>query len=74
MLSDYCASKFATLGLSEALSMEMGSDNRNIIVTSATPYFFDSGMFEGVSHSSFLPLQKVDRVADRIIYGIVQEE
>ena len=69
-LTDYAASKFASVGFSEALMAEMVSNNRNITVTLACPYFFDSGMFKDVKHRFILPLLKMEKVADRIIYGI----
>lgn len=74
LLSDYSASKFASVGFTEALQMEMYSENRNITVTTICPYFFNSGMFEGVDHSIFFPLLKQERVADRIMASITQQE
>ena len=48
MLCDYSASKFASVGFTEALRAELVGRGLNIQVTTVAPYFFDSGMFEGV--------------------------
>jgi len=50
-LTDYCASKFAAVGLMEALYIELHSEGRkNIHCTTICPYFINTGMFNG-AHS-----------------------
>ena len=49
-LVDYCSSKFAAVGLDEALKIElkvMGHD-KYINTTVVCPYFISTGMFDGV--------------------------
>ena len=75
MLSDYCASKFAVMGLDEALRVEMKSKRKNIKTTCICPYYINTGMFDGVKTNSFiLPLLDMNRVAERIVLAIEQEE
>ena len=47
---------------------------RNIVITTACPYFINTGMFKGVKTSRLFPLLNQERVVNRIIYGIEQEE
>ena len=45
---DYCASKFAAVGLHEAVTMDMVAQGKNGIKTTVVcPYFVKTGMFEG---------------------------
>ncbi|GFY46241.1 hypothetical protein TNIN_391611 [Trichonephila inaurata madagascariensis] len=49
-LTDYCASKFAAIGLMEALQVELHSEGRkNIHTTIICPFFINTGMFNGAS-------------------------
>ena len=50
MLADYSASKFASVGFTEALQMELVGRGSKVTCTIISPYFFDSGMFKGVTH------------------------
>lgn len=48
-LTDYCASKFAAVGLEEALRLELQCDGYNgIHSTVVCPFFINTGMFSGV--------------------------
>ena len=48
-LSDYCASKFAAVGLEEALRLELQCDGyTGIHSTVVCPFFISTGMFAGV--------------------------
>jgi len=46
-LADYCASKYATTGMSESLSREL-DEFPNIHITSIHPYMVDNDMFSGL--------------------------
>lgn len=49
-LLDYCASKFAAVGLHESLSMEIGAlEKHGVKTTLVCPYLIHTGMFEGAS-------------------------
>jgi len=75
-LVDYCASKFAAVGLHETLRLELrklGKDG--IKMTVICPYFINTGMFEGVQVKSprTLPLLKPEDVVRAIVTGVLQE-
>lgn len=49
-LTDYCASKFAVVGLNEALRLELDTAGNSFIRTTLVcPWVFDSGMFKGAN-------------------------
>lgn len=73
-LADYCASKFAAVGLQEALRLEMKQAQKNIVCTTICPMFINTGMFQGVKTSILLPLMTAEDVVRRIMIGIRQNE
>jgi all-trans-retinol dehydrogenase (NAD+) len=75
-LVDYCASKFAAVGLMESLSLELLTTANNVKTSVVCPWFIKTGMFEGtVSYSPItLPMLEPDWVADKIIDGILCDE
>ena len=48
---DYCSSKFAAIGIHEALKTELRSQGHGdyIKTTVVCPYFINTGMFDGVT-------------------------
>jgi all-trans-retinol dehydrogenase (NAD+) len=74
-LTDYCASKFAAVGFHDALRAELRRQRAPLQMTLMCPYYFDSGMFEGVrSASPLLPVLKQAQVARRTIRAIERDE
>lgn len=71
-LTDYCASKWAAVGLDEALRVELTKSAPRLKTTIVCPYFVNTGMFDGVAtrFSWLLPILKEDYVAERIVRGI----
>ncbi len=67
-MSVYVASKWAMIGWSESLRLEMNRLRKDIRVTTVTPYYIETGMFKGVR--SFIPALKPEKVARKIIRGI----
>ena len=67
-MSVYAASKWSVIGWSDSLRLEMKSLNKNIGVTTVTPYYINTGMFDGVK--SIVPILKPERVAKKIIRAI----
>lgn len=67
-MSVYVATKWAMIGWSDSLRLEMKKLNRNIAITTVTPYYIDTGMFKGVR--SVIPPLKPEKVAARVISGI----
>lgn len=75
-LTDYSASKFAAVGLDEALRLELRRDGREIVTTLVCPYYVSTGMFEGVE-SRFpwlLPILSPEYVAKKIVKAIERNQ
>ncbi|CAL65940.1 SDR family oxidoreductase [Christiangramia forsetii] len=68
-MSVYCASKWAMTGWSDSLRLEMERERTGIKVLTVTPYYIDTGMFEGVK-SPVIPILKPEKVAWKIIRSI----
>lgn len=68
-MSVYVASKWAILGWSDSLLLELYQKNLKVMVTSVTPFYIDTGMFKGV-RSPFIPIISPMKAARRIINGI----
>jgi all-trans-retinol dehydrogenase (NAD+) len=66
----YAASKWAALGWSESLRLEMALLKTGIRVTTVTPSYIDTGMFDGVRTNFLFPTQKPEKAASKIIRGI----
>jgi all-trans-retinol dehydrogenase (NAD+) len=67
-MSVYASSKWAVIGWSDSLRIEMKLLKKKIGVTTVTPYYINTGMFDGVK--SLVPILKPERVARKIIRGI----
>jgi short-subunit dehydrogenase len=68
-MSVYAASKWAAIGWSDSVRLEMQQLKTNVGITTVTPYYINTGMFDGV-RSSILPILKPEKVARQIIRGI----
>lgn len=75
-MADYSASKFAHIGFDESLRMELKQMKSNINTTIITPYFINTGMFDGVkSRFSFLlPILDENKVTNKIIRAIEKKK
>ncbi len=67
-MSVYAASKWSLLGWSDSLRLEMKKLNKSIGVTTVTPYYINTGMFDGVK--SIIPILKPEKVAKKVIRSI----
>jgi len=67
-MSVYAASKWAVIGWSDSLRLEMLQLKKNIKVTTIMPYYINTGMFDGVK--SRLPILKPESAARAIIKAI----
>lgn len=65
----YVASKHAVLGWSESLRLELETVSKNLHVTTVTPSFISTGMFEGV-RSPVIPLVTPEKAAKKIINAV----
>jgi len=68
-MSVYCASKWAMTGWSDSLRLEMERGKTGIKVLTVTPFYIDTGMFDGVK-SPVIPILKPAKVANQIIRAI----
>ena len=68
-MSIYSASKWAAVGWSDSVRIELKEMKSQVRVTTICPYFITTGMFDGVKSKVF-PLLKPQEVAERIIGAI----
>ena len=75
-LVDYSASKFAAVGFSEALRMELDGKKTGVVSTVVCPFFIDTGMFAGVTtrFPLFLPILKPETVARRMVKAVLRRQ
>jgi len=75
-LPDYCASKFGAIAIDETLRYELTKSGHSPYVktTCICPYFINTGMFDGAKASFPMYILDPNRVADRVIAAIRQEE
>ncbi|MCM4158609.1 SDR family oxidoreductase [Antarcticibacterium flavum] len=70
-MSVYAASKWALLGWSDSLRLEMKQLGKNVNVSTVTPFYINTGMFAGVR--SIIPVLDQEKVANKIIKGIEKD-
>ncbi len=68
-LSVYCASKWAVIGWTESMRVELKQARSKVRVTTVAPYFINTGMFDGV-HSKIFPILNPERTANKIVKAI----
>ncbi len=71
-MSVYVASKWAIVGWSESLRLEMEQLNKNICVTTILPYYINTGMFDGVK--SKIPILEPEKAALTIVKAIEEKK
>jgi all-trans-retinol dehydrogenase (NAD+) len=71
-LTDYSASKFAAVGLDEALRLELGRAGCDVMTTVVCPFYVGTGMFDGVQTRFrwLLPILSPAYVAAKIVKAI----
>ena len=67
-MSLYAASKWAAIGWSESLRIELAREKSPVKVTTIAPYFINTGMFDGIH--SFFKIQNPEVVARKTIWAI----
>jgi len=74
-LTDYCASKFAVVGMMEALEKEVheGGANKGIRFTTVCPASMTTGMFQTLTSrfSWLMPILNADHVADETMDAVL---
>jgi all-trans-retinol dehydrogenase (NAD+) len=70
-MSEYCASKFADIGVSDSLRMELKkSGYKDIKITIVCPYVIATGMFNGFKPLFLNPVLKPEKVARKIVRAV----
>lgn len=68
-MSAYVASKWANVGWSESVRIELQDSGSKVQFTTVTPYFINTGMFDGVE-SKIFPILKPEKTSKKIIKAI----
>jgi len=72
-MSVYAASKWAVIGWSESLRLEMKKNGlQGIQVTTVTPSYIDTGMFAGVKAPLLTPILKPEVITKAIWHGMLK--
>src|SRR6056297_610642 len=72
-MSVYCASKWAAIGWSDSLRLEMKRIHKKIKVTTVTPYYISTGMFDGVK-SRLVTIIKPEKAVRKIVRGVIKNK
>ena len=72
-MSVYAASKWALLGWSESLRLELAAARCGVRVTTVCPSYVDTGMFAGVRAPLLTPILRPEAVVDRIVRAVRQD-
>lgn len=68
-MSVYVGSKWAVVGWSESLRLEMDQLKKNVAVTTILPFYINTGMFDGVK-SKVIPILEPEKASERIIQAV----
>lgn len=68
-MSVYAASKWAVIGWSDSLRIELKQRRSNVHVTTVAPYYINTGMFDGV-RSRIFPILDPENTSRKIIRAI----
>ncbi|MFZ5573517.1 MAG: SDR family oxidoreductase [Thermodesulfobacteriota bacterium] len=75
LLGDYCATKFAVVGFTDALRMEMKKfGHAGVKTTCVCPSIIDTGMFTGFKPPLLNPLLQPKEVARRVVDAVKMEK
>lgn len=73
-LVDYCSSKFAVVGLNEALNVELAIENHSEIKTTVIcPFFVATPLFQGIK-SRIVPVLEPEQVAEDTVNAILTDQ
>ncbi len=72
-MSIYAASKWAVIGWSDSVRIELEQMKSDVKVTTIAPYYIKTGMFDGVK-SPIVPLMKPEWAARQIVRAIEQNK
>lgn len=72
-MSVYAASKWAVIGWSDSLRLELVRERTGVNVTTVTPYYINTGMFEGVK-SPIIPILDSHYAAAKIVNALERNQ
>ena len=70
----YAASKWAAVGWSESLQLEMKKTGSPVKVLTVMPSYIDTGMFEGVTTPLLMPLLDPDVITSKILDAVESDK
>ena len=70
-MSVYAASKWAVVGWSESLRVEIAQMKKSVKVTTILPYYINTGMFDGVE--SLIPILDPEKVGGIVVRAIKKD-
>ena len=71
-MSLYAASKWAALGWSDSVRIELQTEKSPVKVTTVAPYFINTGMFDGIKSKVFR-IQDPEKVSRKVIKAIEKD-
>ena len=72
-MSVYAASKWAVIGWSDSVRIELQQMKKNVHITTIAPYYINTGMFEGVQ-SPIFPILDPEKTSKKIIRAIERNQ
>lgn len=69
-MSVYAASKWAVIGWSESIRLELEKLKTGVQVTTVIPSYIKTGMFDGVKPPLLVPLLETDQMVELMIKGV----
>ena len=73
-MSVYVASKWAVIGWSESLRLELEKDAPNVKVLTVSPSYINTGMFDGVKPPLLTPILEPDPFVERVMKAVEGNE
>lgn len=73
-MSVYAASKWAVLGWSESLRLEMERGNTGVKILTVTPSYINTGMFDGVKSPLLTPILQPNEITDQIMKAVKADD
>ncbi|MFY0696901.1 MAG: SDR family oxidoreductase [Balneola sp.] len=70
----YAASKWAAVGWSDSLRIELEQNHENIKVLTVMPSYINTGMFDGVKAPLLIPLLDPEKISAKILNSVEKEK
>jgi short-subunit dehydrogenase len=70
----YAASKWAAVGWSDSLRIELEKNHKNIKVLTVMPSYINTGMFDGVKAPLLIPFLKPKKISNKILDAVEKDK